>query len=106
MTRADAKRRRRDLARARDADRLARALELAERYSVAIDHGLGIAATAAIAALPPGPARAVEATRWVRLAARQGLDRVATIHRPDMTDAEHDATIELHVALAEARGES
>ena len=74
----------------------------AETMAVGIDHGIGLSAIAAIAALPPGPARTVEARQWVQRAHARGIETIATLIVPNMTDAELDAVIELHTAILEA----
>jgi hypothetical protein len=77
-------------------------IERAEAVAVGIDRGLGMAACAAVAAMPVGPARAVEARRWVRRAQHLGIEKLVTVIPPNMTDDDFDAMVELHVALAEA----
>lgn len=86
--------------------RLARELKAAlaresgEQWAIGVDGGLGLAAQAAVAAMPRGPARAVEAARWVRRAHELGIDEVATLFLPGMSDDEVDALTELHCQLA------
>jgi hypothetical protein len=74
--------------------------ERAEAVAVRIDEGLGVAAFAAVVARPRGPARIVEARRWVQRARARGIDTLATLIVPGMTDDELDAMTELHVAIA------
>lgn len=87
--------------------RLRRALcdelrNIGERSAIAIDGGFGVAAVAAIAAMPRGPARAVEAARWAQRAA-VSVDQVVTPISPSTSDAELDAVVELHNAIANER---
>jgi len=87
--------------------RLARALAAeiwpTEPWSIdtaaaAVDGGLGVAAVAAIAAVPPGPRRELEIAVWVRRA--RAIDGpIALMITPTTTDAELAALVDLQVAL-------
>ena len=72
----------------------------AEIWAHAVDQSFGLSAVAAIQAQPKGPARAVEAAVWVRRAQERGIDQIATLFTPGMTDDDLDAVTELHIALA------
>jgi hypothetical protein len=82
-----------------------------EAAAVSIDGGLGIAAVAAISALPPGPLRDLEIATWARrcieAGRRSGVRYTAILISPDASDSEIDAAAELAVRIRrEAGGES
>jgi hypothetical protein len=66
-----------------------------EDAALALDGGLGLAAVAAISALPPGPRRNFELAMWARRIV-DGPGRLAVVFRPDADDA----TYEAYAALA------
>ncbi len=75
----------------------------AERFAVAVDGGIGLMAVTAIAAHPPGPARAVEASRWIQHALDRGVTEIVRVITPGMSDDEFDALVEFENALARHR---
>lgn len=72
----------------------------AEQRVIAFDGGLGIAALASASSLPPGPRRDLEVALWADRIAARG-DCMAVIVRPDMTDEEFNAWVDLQNAVHE-----
>lgn len=70
----------------------------AESVAVTVDGGLGIAATAAVRALPRGARRDLEVAHWVRRMHAE-VSEVALLIVPGMSEDELEAVIDLQVAL-------
>ena len=75
----------------------------AEQRATEIDGGIGVAAVTAIAAVPPGLPRELEAVRWVRRAEQLGLENIAMVLSRGMTVDELEAHTTLLVAIERRR---